>query len=153
MIRKIDRVVGMLMIWVGVFISMIIIMTRLSYAHLVASNYWYYANVVSGATSEQAMRINDDLSTIGQQFYMQAQQFAQAELLTYLPYILLVAAMLLAGAVLSTFFIWRSVLVPDSVTEALVAEDNRQSLTELLEDGELVDLAAAGENVRKERRG
>lgn len=133
-------------------ISMTVIVARLNYAHLMTSNYWYYANVISGTTPEQATRINNDLSSIGQEFSMQAQHFAQAELLTYLPYILLVTAILLIGGVLSTFLIWRSASVPDSISEVITAEDTRQSLTELLEDGELVDLAADGQNARKEHR-
>ncbi len=162
MIRKRDRVIGTLMIWVAAVVSMMLAVGRLNDTNVWANNYWYHAgNLVTGATPEEATRIVNELQSIGQGFYTQTRQFAQAEMLAYLPYILLIAAIVLAGALLSTMFIWRSVAVPAEISERIAGEAAlehthaaNESLAHLLDDdGELVDLdSAAAPRQRREQR-
>src|SRR5690606_3791461 len=123
---------------------------RLTYPFVQVQNAWYHASVVTGATSEEALQIFEDLQHVNSELFLQVNQFAQAEMLNYLPYILLVSAILLAGGVISTLFIWRSVIIPDAVSETIrasAAEADESSapdsLASLLDnDGELVTVAA-----------
>jgi hypothetical protein len=124
-----------------------------TYPPLFMQNNWYYSgNVVTGASSEEATRILQEIQNVSQGLYNQTQQFAQAEMFHYIPYILLICGILLAGGVISTFFIWRSVIVPTEVSEAIAAgeiQERKQrrtapgSLANLLsDDGELHDSEA-----------
>jgi hypothetical protein len=140
MVRKHERVIGTLLVWIGVIVSMSMILDRLNYARVMMQNNWYYSGgVVTGASSEEALRLLEDHQELSQQVWSQVNQFAQVELLTYFPYLLLLGAVLLIGGVLSTMFIWRSVVVPEEVAE-MVAEkqaevqESERSLSSLLDD-------------------
>lgn len=141
MVRRRDRVVGTLLIWLAVLLSLTMIIGRLNWAAIEMRNFWYYAgNVVTGASSEEANRLLNEISQITGELSSQTQQIAQTELLIYMPYILLIAAALLLGGVLSTIFIWRSVLVPAEVSEAIAERHSApRSIDALLDDdGELI---------------
>ena len=153
MVRKRDRVIGTLLIWIAVLITMGMALGRLTgYPPMFLQNNWYYSgNVVTGASSEEATRILQEIQNVSQELFNEAQQFAQAEVFQYIPYVLLICGILLAGAVISTFFIWRAVLVPTEVSEAIAAGDipdrrrrtAPESLAKLLsDDGELHDSAS-----------
>src|SRR5262245_47511195 len=108
MVRRRDRVVGTLLIWLAVVLALTMMIGRLNWAAIEMRNFWYYAgNVVTGASSEEANQLLNEISEITNQLASQTQQIAQTELLIYLPYILLITAVLLIGGVLSTIFIWR----------------------------------------------
>jgi hypothetical protein len=143
MIRRRDRVVGTLAIWVTMLIAMGMMLDRMNIINISMQNAWYYAgSVVTGASSEEAMRILENLQHISNQYYTQTQQFARAELLNYFPLIIILCIILLAGAVVSTYFIWRSVAVPAEVSERIEARKSQEatkSLAALLnEDGEII---------------
>src|SRR5690606_41098710 len=97
MVRKTDRVIGTLVIWIAVLVMMAWTLGRLTYPFVQVQNAWYHASVVTGATSEEALQIFEDLQHVNSELFLQVNQFAQAEMLNYLPYILLVSAILLAG--------------------------------------------------------
>ena len=145
MVRRRERVIGTLLVWIGVLISLAMILDRLNYARITMQNNWYYSGgVVTGASSEEALRLLEEHQELSQEIWMQINQFAQAELLAYFPYIFLLMAVLLVGGVLSTMFIWRSVVVPEAISEmvsekqAEMREEEGRSLV-LDDDGELVE--------------
>lgn len=146
MVRKRDRVISTLLVWIAVVMAMAMIIGRLNWAAIEMRNFWYYSgNVVTGASQEEATQILQDINIFTGELSSQAQQIAQAELFVYLPYVLLIGAVLLIGGVLSTMFIWRSVIVPAEVSEA-IAEKNaanqiapRSIETLLDDDGELLN--------------
>jgi len=144
MIRKRDRVVGTLAIWIGVLLAMGIMLDRLNIINIQMQNYWYYTGgVVTGTSSEEAMQVLQDLQRINNLYYGETQQFARAELFQYFPLVMLLLILLLVAAVISTYFIWRSVAVPVEVSERIEARrererENTTSLANLLnEDGEI----------------
>ena len=161
MVRKRDRVVGTLAIWVAVLITVSMVIDRLNYARLNLQNNWYYSgSVVVGQDSEAALQIWEDLQSISSDIFMQTQQIAQADMIDYyFPYVLLILAALLIGAVLSTLFIWRSVIVPAAVSEVMAANSrnrdqaDRTPLATLLDDdGELVEPVADVQPVQNQRQ-
>jgi hypothetical protein len=149
MVRKSERVIGTLLVWIGVLVSLSMMFDRLNYARVMIQNNWYYSGgVVMGAESTEAgLRILEDHQHLSQEIWMQVNQFAQAELLTYFPYLLLIGAALLLGGVLSTMFIWRSVVVPQEVSDMIAEKqaviheaETARSLSSLLDDdGEIAD--------------
>jgi hypothetical protein len=145
MIRKRDRVVGTLAIWAGALIAMGMTLDRMNFINIQMENAWYYTgSVVTGASSEEAMKILEDVQQISNQYFTQTQQFARAELLAYFPLIVIVCMVLIAAAVISTYFIWRSVVVPVEVSERIEArkstgEKSTTTLASLLNaDGEII---------------
>jgi hypothetical protein len=148
MVRKQDRVIGTLVIWIAVSVILSMILDRLNYARLDLINHWYYSGAaVAGTTAEDATRILEELQQVGGDIFAQTQAMARAELLQYFPYILLICAVVIIGGVLSTLFIWRSVIVPAALHETLTQyhkQDAEQpvsrSLANLLnDDGELAE--------------
>lgn len=149
MIRKRDRVIGTLAVWIGITLAMGMILDRMNGIAINMLNNWYYAgNVVTGASPEEATQILQAFQTMADGLYRQVRGFAQVELLAYLPYFALLGLLLLVAGVLSTLFIWRSVIVPDQISETIAAgmsEDDaqspKQSLASLLDDdGEIADV-------------
>jgi hypothetical protein len=147
MVRKRDRVIGTLLVWIGVLISTSMVLDRLNYARLDLQNNWYYTGgVLTGVSSEEANEILQNVQSISTEIYFQTQNFVKAELFTYWPYFLLIIGLLLAAGVVSTLFIWRSVIVPAEVREMIAANDYGESqparslATLLDDDGELVPL-------------
>lgn len=145
MIRKRDRVVGTLAIWVGALIAMGMMLDRMNSINISMQNAWYYTgSVVTGASSEEAIKILNDLQSLSNDYYTQTQQFVRAEMLTYFPLIVILCMILITAVVVSTYFIWRSVAVPEEVSERIearksAAEKPTTSLANLLnEDGELI---------------
>jgi hypothetical protein len=148
MVRKRDRVIGTLLVWIAVLISMHSIIQALNYAPVYLQNYWYYSgNVVVGPNSEEAMQVWQDFQSISSSLFAQTQQIARTELFNYyFPYVLFILAILLIGAGLSTLFIWRSVIVPAAMSEAIAAKNSEsheqtdaRSLASLLDDdGEFI---------------
>jgi hypothetical protein len=165
MIRKRDRVVGTLAVWIGILIAMGMILDRMNGVATNLQNNWYYGgNVVTGASPEEATRILGALQSMSNDLFLQVRQFTQAELLAYLPYFALLGLILLAGGVLSTLFIWRSVSVPAQISEAIasrMAEDVEgdgkqstiQSLANLLDDdGELHAVDTTSQPISHQRQ-
>lgn len=145
MIRKRDRVVGTLAIWLGAVIALGMMVDRLNIINIQMQNFWYYTgSVVTGGSSEEAMQSLQNLQSINNQIHMQTQQFARAELLQYFPFIAILCLVLIAAAVISTYFIWRTVAVPAEVSERIEARRSTggkptTSLATLLnEDGEII---------------
>jgi hypothetical protein len=74
--------------------------------------------------------------------------------------VLLILIVLLTGAVLSTLFIWRSVIVPAGVNEVVAAKHaqssdqaDRRTLASLLDDdGELVEPIADVQPIQNQRQ-
>ena len=148
MIRKRDRVIGTLAIWLGILVVLGMILDRMNGIAFSMLHTWYHAgNVVTGASPEEATRILEAFQALNNDLFIQVRQFTQAEMLAYLPYFVVLAIILLAGGVLSTMFIWRSVAVPTQISEAITAhraadeeQPTNQSLASLLDDdGEIRD--------------
>lgn len=162
MVRKRDRVIGTLAIWVAVLITVSMVIDRMNFARLNMQNNWYYSgSVVVGQDSEAAMQIWQDLQSISSEIFTQTQQIAQAELFNYyFPYILLILGVLLIGAVLSTLFIWRSVIVPAGVSEVVAARnaqsherEDRTPVASLLDDdGELIEPLPDAQSIQNRRQ-
>ena len=148
MVRKRDRVIGTLLIWIGILFTMGMTLDRMSGISITMQNNWYNrGDVVTGASQEEATRLLETLQNINNELFVQVQQFTQTELMTYLPYFLIISAVLLVGGVLSTYVIWRSVVVPEAISEAIAAskeedeeaQTDARSLASLLDDdGEIV---------------
>jgi hypothetical protein len=159
MVRRRERVIGTLLVWIAVLISLSMILDRLNYARIMMQNNWYYSGgVVTGTSStEEGLRILEAHQDLSQEIWVQVNQFAQAELLTYFPYLLLIGAVLLLGGVLSTMFIWRSVVVPEAINEmvaekqAAMNEPETEHSLVLEDDGELADSNHHGP--QKQRQG
>lgn len=144
MIRKRDRVVGTLAIWSGTLFALAMIIDRLYIINIQMQNFWYYTgSVVTGGSSEEAMQALQNLQSINNQLFTQVQQVARAELLAYAPLILILCLFLIAAAVISTWFIWRSVAVTPDVSERVEAWSSSRHpaapLARLLnDDGEII---------------
>lgn len=147
MVRRRERVIGTLLVWIGVLISLSMIFDRLNYARIMMQNNWFYSGgVVTGASSEEAMRLLEEHQALSQDIWRQINQFAQAETLTYFPFIFLLMVVLLVGGVLCTMFIWRSVVVPQEVgdmiaeKQAIINEQEAEHSLVLDDDGEFVEV-------------
>lgn len=156
MLQKRDRVIATLLVWIAVLVALSMAIGRLSFIALDMWGMWYHpGSVITGATSEEAMRILNDFQTFNSELYNQTQQFARAEMLAYLPYVVLIGAVLLVGGVLSTMFIWRSVAVPAEVREAIAAGKDqtirRPEVFELDDDGELIQTEIDSQPSRNHR--
>jgi len=145
MVRRRDRVVGTLAIWTAVLVVLGIMLDRLNIINLQMQNFWYYTgSVVTGGSSEEAMEALQSLQNINNQYYGETLKFARAELLNYFPLIIILCAVLITAAVISTYFIWRSVVVPAEVSERIEARktaerESARPLSALLnEDGEII---------------
>lgn len=148
MIRKRERVIGTLLVWIGILIAMGMTLDRMNYINIrMQNNYYNSGSVLTGANQQEATQLLETLQIINSELFFQVQAFTRAELTPYLPYFLLICAVLLIGGVLSTYFIWRSVVVPEALSEAIAAqreEDEREtsgvrSLANLLDDdGEIL---------------
>lgn len=150
MIRKHERIIATLLIWIAELIAIAFVLDRLTGVRVQMENAWYYSgSVVTGATFQEATQVMEELQSVTGSLFMHARTIAQAELMPYAPYILLICAILLIGGVLSTLFVWRSVIVPDRLKEMLNTIENdedlqssAQSLASLLEDdGEVAESA------------
>ncbi len=118
MVRKRDRVIGILVVWIGVFFGMAMALGRLAQPAINHYNVWYWNfQVVTGADPEEASEVIQGMQSVSNDLYYQVQQFANDEILQYAPLILFTGAILLIGALLSTWFIWRAVIVPEATSE------------------------------------
>lgn len=164
MVRKSERVIGTLMIWIAVPIAMLAALDRLNIVRVHMQNAWYHSTgVVTGAISpEEGIQLMNELQQVNNDLYFQVQQFAGAEMFNYLPYLLLICAILLVGAIVSTMLIWRSVVVPEAMRQAIAAAEedaeetaaDHTSLASLLNDeGELLDPDTDFQPVRKYEQG
>ncbi|MBZ0286956.1 MAG: hypothetical protein K8I30_05035 [Anaerolineae bacterium] len=155
MVRKRDRVIATLIVWIGVLVAMAVILGRLTGPGLEMQNFWYYSgSVVTGGSSEEAMQVLDGINKITNDLQMQTRQYAQAELMAYLPYIVLLSAFFLAGGMLSTFFIWRSVVVPGALMDKVNLYKEIESeprAVHLDDDGELVHMVMDAEGQQHNR--
>lgn len=146
MVRKRDRVIATLVVWIGILIAMSAILGRFTGPGLDMQNFWYYSgNVVTGGSSEAAVEVLNNINNFTNDVQSQTRQFAQAELLAYMPYIILLSALFLGGGLLCTIFIWRSVAVPGELIERVNAYKESASapephLVHLDDDGELVHM-------------
>lgn len=156
MVRKRDRLIGTLVIWIAVFVAMSKIFDGLNYAPIWMQNYWYQSGgVVVGEDSATAMQIWEDFQSVSSGLFDQTRQIAQTDLFEYyLPYLLLLVLVLLVGAVLSTFFIWRSVIVPEAIASARRHEQSEPTpVASLLDDdGELMEPLADLQPVQNQRQ-
>ena len=130
MVRKHQRVIGTLIVWIMTLIALGMMVDRMNYGHLSSMFNWFNANVVTGASSEEALRILDSVQQVSSDAYSQANHFAQTALYAYTPYFLLICALLLVGASLATMFIWRSVVVTHSLPELHRTEDESETWAE-----------------------
>ncbi|MEO8610824.1 MAG: hypothetical protein ABI690_23205 [Chloroflexota bacterium] len=153
MVRKRDRVIATLIVWIGVLVAMSVILGRLSGAALDMQNFWYYSgNVVTGGSSEEALQALNSINGMMNQLQFQTQQFAQAEMFAYLPYVVLLSAIFLGGGLLSTLFIWRSVAVPAELAERV--KDYKEfvppprTVVHLDDDGELIHMATHSQSTQ-----
>lgn len=160
MVRKRDRVIGTLVIWIAVIAAMSRIFEVLNRAPFHLHNSWYASgSVLVGQDSESALRVWEDVQSMSSNIYTQTYQFIQTELFSnHLPYLLLIVAALLVGAVIGTLFIWRSVIVPAGMSESIVIRtrsnerEERPPITALLEDdGELIEPIADPEPTHNHR--
>jgi hypothetical protein len=127
--------------------AMAVILGRLAEPGLDLQNFWYYSgSVVTGGSSEAAVELLNNINNFTIEIQSQTRQFAQAELLTYMPYIILLCALFLGGGLLCTIFIWRSVAVPGELVERVNAYKESASVpqaqvVQLDDDGELVHIS------------
>lgn len=155
MVRKRDRVIATLVVWIAVFISMAVILGRLTGPGVDLQNFWYYSgNVVTGGSSEEAIAALDNLNKITAELQFQTQQYAQTAVFAYLPYIILLTIIFLGGGMLSTFFIWRSVAVPGELVERV--KEYREGVPQpravhLDDDGELLHTAPESQPNQNDR--
>lgn len=148
MVRKRDRVIGTLLIWIGILITMSMILDRMNSISLYLQNNWYNSvNVVTGADPAEATQLFENIQSISNDLYFQVRQIAFYELTAYLPVFVFIGIALLVAGILSTYFIWRSVVVPEAIRETIAAHQeegnqepsSRQSLANLLDDdGEIL---------------
>jgi hypothetical protein len=145
MVGRRERVIGTLIVWVAVAIALVTTVGRFDWIYVYPNSLWFNPiGVVTGAASEDVGQLLSSLSTFTSELYTQMSQTAQMELLLYTHYILVVSAVLLLGGVLSTMFIWRSVIVPSTWSEKLSREkeqiehQNRAVTVRLDDDGELI---------------
>ena len=152
MVRKQERVIGTLLVWIGILVTMSVVLSRITGIPIQMRNNWYNSgNVVTGANPEEAARLIESIQSINSELFFDVQRFATAELGAYLPYFVLICAVLLVGGVLSTMFIWRSVIVPADIEAAIESrkEDEAdiptgKTLASLLDDdGEFADIQPA----------
>jgi len=140
MVRRQERLIATLLVWIATLLALSAILERLLRPNLDMQNNWYYyAPVVTGENAEEASQAISRIQDISSSVYYQIQQFAHSELLQYSPAILFVSAAILLAAVLSTVFIWRSVIVLE-----LHTGDDRAALGKIkasrLREMEAVDL-------------
>jgi len=115
MVRKRDRVIGVLLVWVAILIGMALALERLTDLAVNDYNLWYgNFQVVTGANPEEANQALNGLQSLTNDLFFQTRQLGYSELFRYAPMILFIGATLLIGAMLSTLFIWRSVIVPET---------------------------------------
>lgn len=143
MVRRRERVIGTLLVWVMLLVSMGMLIDRLNYSRVDSVYHWFNAsNVVTGADPAEAQRLIDSARELSNTVYLETRHFAQLELSSYTPLFILVFGLLLLGGVLATFFIWRSVVVPVAVADLDLGQPERstQPMRSLLsDDGELLD--------------
>ncbi len=117
MVRRQERLIATLLVWIATLFALLAVLERFTRPILDIQNNWYYvSSVVTSQNPEEANQAINSIQEISNNIYFQTQQFANSELLTYSPAVLVVGAALLIAATLSTMFIWRSVIVPNMET-------------------------------------
>lgn len=151
MVSRRDRVIGVLLVWIAICFGMAMALGRLAQPAINQYNVWYWNfPVVTGADPEQANEVIREMNAVSNDLFYQVQQFANAEILQYAPLILFTGATLLIGALLSTWFIWRSVIVPATRDEGNTldskhrfasrsANDEPDIAVVVADDGELIE--------------
>ena len=93
MIRKRERVIGTLLVWIGILIAMGMTLDRMNGIHIWMQNNRYSSgNIVTGASQEEATQLLETLQSINNELFFQVRQFTFTELIPYLPYFALIGA-------------------------------------------------------------
>lgn len=114
MVRKQERLMATLIVWAMTGLGLLSVMERFTRPILDVQNNWYYvSSVVTSQDPEAATQAINNIHEVSNNIFFQIQQFANSELLTYSPAVLVIGAALFIAATLCTMFIWRGVIVPD----------------------------------------
>lgn len=114
MVRRYERVIATLLIWIAVLVAFTGLIERFSRPIINFQNNWYYFSpVVTGADADEANQAISAVQNTSNQISHQIQAFTEAEILKYTPVLLIVGAVLLIAACVCTFIIWRSIVLPE----------------------------------------
>lgn len=114
MLRKYDRILGTLIIWIAILFSMYFLLGAFTYPRVSSQNVWYWpGNVVVSSDPDAANKAMQSLNAVSDKLYWTVDSFTRNELLAYWPALLVIAVILLAGGLVGTYFIWRHARLPE----------------------------------------
>lgn len=132
--RRTQRLIATLLVWIAILLTTGVIVSRAGLLEITSSigGYWP-SNVVTGGDAETVAGLLGRIQSINNEVWSQTQTMANELYTTYALWLVLMIGIILAGAVISTFFIWRSVYLSESQTpteESIMQAGKRR----LLED-------------------
>lgn len=117
MVRKYDRIVGTLLIWIAIPIAILTLLNYFLAPRIGWQNAWYWpVSIITTNDPEAAGRALQAIDEISYNIQTSLDQFARDEVWHYAPLLLLIMLTVLAAGALCTYFIWRSVRLPDANT-------------------------------------
>ena len=115
MISRRDRLIGTFIVWFVMFMALALLMQQFTAPEANVWNNWFGFGAISAADPEQASRAFEALNAFSSTTYQSSQALIAEQMQAYLPLLLLLVTALIGAALTSTYIIWRSVMIPNSV--------------------------------------
>jgi hypothetical protein len=117
--RRTQRLIATLLVWIAILFTVGIVLGRVGFTWINSySGAYWPGNVVTGGDAETATRLLGQIQEVNNEVWQQSQMIASELYTQYALWMIALVAIMLAGAVISTFFIWRSVYLPEMQSPA-----------------------------------